>query len=199
MKKIKMGTDPICSAKHDEPVTAEWLLLGEKGELKNVLVYIKEGVTGNFPTPSEPVVIDQNGCIYKPHVIGVQVGQSIDILNNDGTLHNIHAKPKINRAFNKTQPKFKKKLTVFFDKVEIMIPLKCDVHPWMGAWIGVLDHPFFAVIGENGSFTISGLEAGTYTVEAWHERLGKQTATVTIKADESASTDFFFIPPKREK
>lgn len=199
MKKIKMGADPICSAKHSDAPTAEWLLLGENGELMNVFVYIKEGVTGNFPTPSEPVVIDQNGCLYKPHVIGVQTGQSIDILNSDGTLHNIHAKPKINREFNKAQPKFKKKLTVSFDKVEIMVPLKCDVHPWMGAWIGVLDHPFFAVTGENGSFTISGLEAGTYTVEAWHERLGKQTATVTIKADESASTDFIFTPPKRKK
>lgn len=199
MKKIKMGADPICSAKHTDTPTTEWLLSGENGELMNVFVYIKEGVTGDYPAPSEPVVIDQNGCIYKPHVLGARVGQSIEILNSDGTLHNIHAKPKINKEFNKAQPKFKKKLTVSFDKAEVMIPFKCDVHPWMSAWIGVLDHPFFTVTGENGSFTISGLEAGTYTVEAWHERLGKQTSTATIKTDETVNIDFTFTPPKRKK
>ena len=201
MKKLKMDAEPICSAKHLTPVTAEWLLAGENGELKNAFVYIKEGL-GNreYPVPEEPVVLDQNGCIYSPHVLGLQVGQNLEIRNSDGILHNIHAKPAVNKEFNRAQPKFKKKMIVTFDKPEIMLPVTCDVHPWMRGWIGVLNHPCFTVTDESGTFSIDGLDPGNYIVEVWHEKLGTKSAEVTVSDDKGAIVDFVLKrPPKKPK
>ena len=125
------------------------------------------------------------------------VGQKLDILNSDGTLHNIHALPKVNKEFNKAMPRSKKRMTVQFDKSEAPFKVKCDVHPWMGAFIGVFDHPYFAVTDDDGSYVISGLEPGDYVIEAWHERLGSQTANVTV--GDSAANFTFKKPEKKKK
>lgn len=202
MRPIRMGSDPICEMKHETPVTTEWLLAGEKGELKNVFVYVKSGLGDQtFPIPDTPVTIDQKGCVYHPHVLGVQAGQPIEILNSDGTLHNVHALPKEpgNDKFNEAMPAARKKITKVFEVPEVMIRIKCDVHPWMGAYVGVVNHPFYDVTSQDGTFEISNLPPGTYTVEAWHEKLPPQTATVTIKGDETVSVDFTLKRPERPK
>lgn len=195
MKPLNMNADQTCVALNSEEVRSEWLLVGDKGELKNVFVYVKEGIKEKYDPPAEHAVIDQKGCMYIPHVLGVQVGQEVDILNSDGTLHNVHSIPKVNREFNIAMPKFRKKLTTKFDQTEIMIPLKCDIHLWMGAWVGIMEHPFLSVIGEDGTFEISDVPDGTYTLEAWHERLGSQTAEVTITEGSVEITNFTFKKP----
>lgn len=203
MKPIRMAADPICDGKHTQgPARLEWLLAGPEGVLKNVFVYVEKGLEGKeFKTPETAVTIDQRGCIYVPHVSGVQVGQKIDILNSDGTLHNVHAMPKVkkNVAFNEAMPGARKKITKKFDEKEVMVRIKCDVHPWMGAFVGVLDHPFFAVTDNAGNFEIKGLPAGTYTLTAWHERLPAKSTTVTVKGDGDATADFVLKRPPKKK
>ena len=199
-RKIQMAADPICAAKHTATVRSEAVIVNENGTLKNVFVYVKKGLEGKtFETPTEPVVLDQNGCIYKPHVLGVQAGQPVKILNNDGTLHNIHPKPKVNEEFNLAMPKFLKKKIRTFEKAEVMIPVKCDVHPWMQSFIGVLDHPFYSVSGDEGGFEFKALGAGTYTIEAWHEICGSQTQEVSVKEGEETAVEFTFKLPARKK
>ena len=200
MKPLRMDADPVCVANNEVAPRKEWLILDENNGLKNVLVFVKESpsnsLTGDYSPPENPAVIDQNGCVYVPHVMGVMVGQKLDILNSDGTLHNIHALPKVNKEFNKAMPRSKKQMTVQFDKSEKPFKVKCDVHPWMGAFIGVFDHPYFAVTGDDGSYVISGLEPGDYTIEAWHEKLGSQTANVTVG---DSSANFTFKKPSKKK
>jgi len=201
MKPLRMDADPVCVANSDIKPRKEWLILDENNGVKNVLVFVKESKSGsladNYDTPKEAAVIDQKGCVYVPHVLGVMVGQQLDILNSDGTLHNIHALPKVNKEFNKAMPRSKKQMSVTFDKVEAPFKVKCDVHPWMGAFLGVFDHPYFAVTDDSGSFTISNLPPGKYVVEAWHEKLGSQTVDLTV--DESGATqNFTFTKPKKK-
>lgn len=203
MKPIKMAADPICDGQHaGGPARSEWLLAKDDGSLRNVFVYVEDGLNGKkFDIPSEPVVLDQIGCIYVPHVIGVQAGQNIEILNSDGTLHNVHSMPKNknNTAFNEAMPGARKKITKKFDDEEVMVRMKCDVHPWMGAYIGVMNHPYFAVTDENGNFTIKNLPAGEYTLKAWHERLPAKTATIKVGEDGETSVNFVMKrPPKKE-
>ena len=191
-EKIKMAADPVCLAQHKEPVLSEEVVVNNGG-LQNVVVYVKDGVTGkSFPAPTTPVVIDQVGCQYHPRVFGIQVGQPLEIRNSDSTLHNINAQPKLNKRFNIAQPTKGMKTTKSFDKVEAPVPFKCNVHPWMNAYAVVLNHPFFCVTGENGSFMLKGLPAGTYTLEAWHEKLGTQAVTVTVVDGETKSVSFSF-------
>ena len=197
-KALEMAADPLCAAKHTDPARSEAMVVNENGTLKNVFVYVKKGLEGKtFDTPAQPVILDQNGCLYVPHVIGVQTGQPIEILNSDGTLHNVHPRSKINREFNLAMPKFLKKKTAKFEKAEVMIPVKCDVHPWMQSYIGVLDHPFFSVTGDGGAFELKGLPAGTYTIEAWHEICGTQTQEVTVKEGAAQALDFTFALPEK--
>ncbi len=200
-KKIQMAADPVCAGKHTEaPARSEVVVVDDDGALHNVFVHVKTGLEGKkFDVPTEPVILDQRGCMYKPHVFGVRAGQPIKILNSDGTLHNIHPRPKVNTEFNIAMPKFLKQKVKTFDKAEMMIPVKCDVHPWMQSYIGVMDHPFFSVTGDGGTFALKDLPAGTYTIEAWHERLGSQTQEVTVKDGESAAVDFTFQIPKKKK
>ena len=199
MKALKMAADPICDGKHkDAPARMEWLVVGDNGELKNAFVWIKEGAD-NYPAPEEHAVLDQNGCIYSPHVLGVQVGQVVDILNTDGTLHNVHSLPKLNPQFNIAMPKFKKKKEVTFTKQEMMFPIKCDVHPWMKCYVAVVNHPFFDVTGEDGNFKISGLPAGKYTLEVWHEKLGTKSVSVTVADGATKTVDFTLTKPKKKK
>ena len=198
MKPLRLDADPICVANNEIAPKKEWLILDENKGVKNVLVFVTEGLNIDYSPPEEPVVIDQKGCIYSPHVLGIMAGQKLDILNNDGTLHNIHALPKVNKEFNKAQPRSKKKLSVKFEKPEAPFKVKCDVHPWMGAYIGVFDHPCFAVSGDDGTYIISDLKPGEYVIEAWHEKLGSQTANVTV-SDSAAHQNFTFKKPSKKK
>jgi plastocyanin len=188
---LRMDSDPSCAQQGGAP--NESVVVGADGALQNVFVYVKDGLGSlRFPVPSTAVVLDQKGCRYVPHVLGAQVGQAVEVLNSDPTLHNVHAVPTTNREFNTGQPIPGMKHTHRFTAREVMVPFKCDVHPWMHAYIGVLDHPFFAVTSADGSFDLQGLPPGTYTVEAWHERLGTQAHMVTIGSKESGSVTFSF-------
>ncbi|HVR28694.1 MAG TPA: carboxypeptidase regulatory-like domain-containing protein [Thermoanaerobaculia bacterium] len=189
--EIRMDADPVCAGLHSEPVHSQTRITGEGGELANVLVYVKTpGVSGR--APAEPLVLNQEGCIYKPHVAAMTVGQTLKVVNSDPTLHNVHAIPKVNAEFNQAQPFQGMELERKFDKTELAIPIKCDVHPWMQSYISVLPHPYFAVTGEDGSFTIQGVPAGTHEIEAWHETLGTQTGQVTVDAGGSADLSLTF-------
>ncbi len=180
-REIKMDADPICLSLHDEKVLPQTLVLGENKTMANVFVHIKDGIFDDkFSAPIEAVVISQEGCMYDPHVLGLMVGQPLKILNLDGTLYNVHAMSKVNPEFNLAMPKFRRETTKIFDKAEFMFPIKCDVHPWMSAWISVMDHPFFDVTGTDGRFVILDVPAGQFKVEAWHEKLGTQTEIVNV-------------------
>ena len=188
---IKMDADPVCLGLHTEPVETE-TIVADAGKLANVFVYVKEGVSGSYSPPDEAQLLNQEGCTYSPHVAGIMTGQKLVIRNSDSTLHNVHALPKNNQEFNQGQPFQGMELEKEFDTAEVMIRFKCDVHPWMGAYMGVLDHPFFAVSGADGSFEIDGLPAGDYVIEAWHETLGTQTQSVSVAADGAVDVTFDF-------
>lgn len=190
-QKIKMAADPVCLQQHKEAVTSQEVV-SSNGNLQYVLVYIKEGAQGGSPAPAQAVVLDQSGCMYQPHVFGIQVGQKLEIVNSDPTLHNINCQPKANKKFNIAQPAGSPKREKSFDQPEVGIPLKCNVHPWMVAYAGVFDHPYFAVSGQDGGFQIQGLPAGSYTVEAWHEKLGVQSQKVTVADGETKEISFSF-------
>lgn len=185
---IDMGEEPTCASKHSTPPTAE-TVVASGGKLGNVFVYIKEGLTGEHAAPSQPATINQDGCVYIPHVVGVQVGQELAIQNSDGLLHNIKAAPSANRPFNISQPN-NMTSTRTFSTAEIMIPVQCDVHGWMQMYIGVTTHPYFAVSSTDGSFTIANVPPGTYTVEAWHEKYGVQTQQVTVPPSGAGNVTF---------
>ena len=190
-----MDADPGCAKKHDGPVNSEALVLGEDNALANVFVWVKSGVPrGAWPVPSQPLVLDQRGCQYSPHVSGLMVGQTLKVLNSDQLLHNIHSLPKINSSFNRAMPAAVTEAEYSFSKEEVLFKIKCDVHPWMNAWVGVVSHPFFAVTGTDGGFSIDGLPAGDYVLEAWHEELGTQEMSVSIAADATADASFDFSP-----
>ncbi len=191
--KIAMDADPVCVGLHPKGAETQ-NIVGDPGKLANVFVYVKSGLSGSYPASSEPAVLDQIGCMYLPHVSGVQVGQKLTIRNSDPTLHNVHALPTVNAEFNKGQPFQNMTFDHKFDKPEVMVRFKCDVHPWMSSYMGVLDHPFFAVSKADGSYSIGGLPAGTYTVEAWHETLGTKTMEVTVEDDAVAAASFDFAP-----
>jgi plastocyanin len=192
-KALKMQADPVCASKHTGKVLSERVLVGEGGGMQNVFVYVSKGLEGKtFDVPAEPVVLDQKGCLYTPKVMGVMAGQKIKILNNDGTLHNVHPKPKVNKEFNLAMPKFMKMKEVSLDKPEVMIPVKCDVHPWMSGHIGVLSHPHYNVSDGAGSFALKGVPAGSYTITAWHEVFGTKSMDVTVAEGGSVSADFTY-------
>ena len=188
---VRMDSDPLCMP--EGPQTSEVLLVGPGNGLQNAFVYVKDGLGDRtFQAPKTPVVLDQKGCKYMPHVFGAQVGQPVIILNSDPTLHNVHAVPKANAEFNFGQALKGMKTTRLFDKAEVMVPFRCDVHGWMAAYGGVVPHPFFAVSRADGSFEIKGLPAGTYTIEVWHERLGTQTTKVTVDGKTGATANVAF-------
>jgi plastocyanin len=190
---IRMNADPVCVRENKGPQTQETFTVGDGGALGNVFVYVKDGLgSRTFTAPASPVTLDQKACRYHPHVFGVMAGQPIEILNSDPTLHNIHAVPKNNSEFNTAQPIQNMKTTHTFDQPEVMVPFKCDVHGWMNAYAGVMSHPYYAVTTDNGTFELERLPPGTYTVEAWHERLGAQTQSVTVGPKESKEVTFTF-------
>jgi plastocyanin len=189
---LRMDADPACAAKHSEAVRSEDLVVGAENALANVFVRVKWPGDAPLPPPAEPAVFDQNGCMYHPHVVGVQVGQDFKIKNSDGLLHNVHTLSVQNPSFNRAMPAAVKEVDHEFDKEEFMFRVKCDVHPWMNAFVTVSPHPFFAVTGADGAYEIAGLPAGTYELEAWHEKLGTQTASVTVGDGETVTQAFTF-------
>jgi hypothetical protein len=191
---IAMNADPVCAGLHSTPVDTNEIAVKD-GKLANVFVYVKSGLEGkSFPTPAEKKEVDQQGCLYSPRVQGLQTGQALMIKNTDATLHNVHALPTVNQEFNQAQPQGLPPFDKVFDKQEVMVKIKCDVHPWMAAYVGVLPHPYYAVSGEDGSYSIPNLPPGTYTIEAWHEKLGTQTQQVTVAASQTATAAFDFKP-----
>ena len=193
MPKIDMTEEPKCKAKYQGVPTEETVVVNPNGTLANVFVYVKSGLPASYtaPAPSGDVTLDQDGCRYHPHVLGILVGQKLAIKNSDGILHNIKAKGVKNRPFNISQPTNMVSERTF-TAPEVMVPLECNVHGWMHAWLAVLPHPFFGVSGADGSFTLKGLPPGTYTIEAWHEKYGTQTASVTVAGSETKTADFSF-------
>lgn len=200
LKPLAMSADPACAKKHTKPVADERLTLGSGNTMANVIVWVSKGLPSGktYPAPKTPVTLDQVGCQYKPHAQGIMVGQPYRILNSDGILHNVHSLPKVNPQFNKPMPPTLKETTTTFTKPEPIFQIKCDVHPWMIAYVGVFTHPFFAATGTDGKFTISGLDPGTYEITAWHEVLGTQTASVTVAATGSKTQDFKFGMPAKK-
>lgn len=191
-EQIKMDADAYCKGAHAEPVYTQEVVTNPNGTLQWVLVYVKEGVTGSYPPPTTPVTLDQRGCEYHPHTFGIQAGQPLKIVNSDGTLHNIHALPKVNTEFNIGQPFQKMETIKKFDKAEMPVRFKCDVHKWMGAYCGVFSHPFFATTNDQGTFEIKNLPPGNYVIEAWQEKYGAQTQNVTVSGTETKTVDFAF-------
>lgn len=191
--RLRMDADKVCARAHKETVFGEEVVLNKNGTLKNVLIYVKDGLAGKkFDPPKEKVVFDQIGCVYTPHVLGIMVGQELEVLNSDPTLHNVHSLSKLNTQFNQAMPMKGMKLKKKFDKVETF-KVKCEVHPWMNAYIGVFNHPYYAVTDDNGNFNIKGLPAGEYTIEAWQEKYGTQTMKVTVGAADKKTVDFKYV------
>jgi hypothetical protein len=186
--KVKVTADPKCAAMHKDGLEKQTIKV-TNGGLAEVLVYVKSGVNGSYPAPTEAALLDQKGCNYSPLVLAVQAGQSIKIRNSDDTLHNIHPRPTTNEEFNFGQPKQGSETEKKFDKPELSIPVGCDVHPWMRAYIHVLSNPFFAVTKEDGSYEIKGLPDGDYEVEALHAKLPPVSQKVSIKGGQAAKLD----------
>ncbi len=186
---LDVASDDDCLEAHPDGYQS-WPVRVTDGGLADVFVYVKSGISGRYPVPEEPAVLDQAGCRYLPYVLALQLGQVLRIRNLDDTLHNVHSLSKANPAFNIGQPKRGMESTRVFEKVENLIPMRCDVHPWMNAFISVVPHPFFAVSTELGRFEIEGLPSGEYEVEALHPKLPGQVAKVSVKGGESVCLDF---------
>lgn len=183
-------TETACRSVHDSPPKMGKVLVAD-GKLQNVFVYIASGLDGYaFAPPDTEVVVNQHGCIYEPLVVGVQVGQKLTFVNGDPVLHNIHTVPEENDGANFAMPSQGMRVSKTFDVPEIMVPTKCDVHPWMRAYIGVVDHPHFAVTGADGAFELKGVPPGDYTVGIWHEQYGVQSVKVTLPPSGEAAADF---------
>jgi len=192
---IQMSADPYCMHEDPNGATLENVVV-DNGGLENVFVYVKDGLGSYyFEVPTTPVKLDQKGCRYLPHVLGVRAGQPLAITNSDDTLHNVHAMSSANPEWNKGQPLKNMVDQKVFTAREVMVTFKCDVHNWMRAYAGVMDHPYFAVTHDGGTFELKHMPAGTYTVEAWHEKLGTQTQSVTIGDNESKEITFTFKAP----
>jgi plastocyanin len=191
--EIDMAQDPACSLSADANYSEQYVV--KDGKLQNVFVYVKDGLGSRiYPAPSTPVVLDQKGCRYAPHVIGVQVGQPVEFTNSDPTMHNIHttAETPVNPEVDISQPPKGGTTQRVFAKPELMVPVRCNNHPWMNAFINVSPSPFYAVSDENGHFEIHGLPPGNYTLVADHEELGQQTTQVTVGSKQTATADFAF-------
>jgi plastocyanin len=192
-KLIRMKQDPACEQESEAPVYSEEVVCNTEGALANVFVYIKDGLRQrHYAVPATPVILDQHRCRYVPRVFGLQAGQTLKILNSDRTLHNVHASAQQNKSFNLAMSAVQKERTRVFDKPEVMIPIRCNVHSWMIAYAGVLDHPFYSVTDTTGSYKLGTLPAGEYRVEAWHESFGTLAQNVKLTEAETQTMDFTF-------
>lgn len=189
---IKMNADPKCAKINEgKQILNDVVIVNPNKTLDNVFVYVKEGVKNPPAAPTEPVTFDQKGCMYKPEVVAVRVGQTLKILNSDNTMHNVHSLSKANPGFNNAMPTQGQVVEKKFAKPEAMIRVKCDVHTWMNAYINVMEHPYYAVTDETGAYTIKDLPDGEYTIEAVHGKLGAKTAKLKV-AGGAATQDFAF-------
>jgi plastocyanin len=191
---VKISADPYCAGQNPNDVAFENFVVHDGG-LDNVFVYVTDKFDYYFEVPTTPVKLDQQRCHYSPHVLGVRVGQTLSVSNSDETLHNVHALSQGNGEWTKSQPLKNMSNEKVFTAREVMVPFKCDVHNWMHAYVGVLDHPYFGVTRDGGKFELKNLPAGTYTVEAWHEKLGTQRQSVTIGEKQSTAITFTFKAP----
>jgi plastocyanin len=193
MPVIDMSSNPQCERQHHTPQKAETVVVNSNGTLRNVFVWIENGLPpARWTPPAESAKLDQIGCVYSPHVLGIMQGQQLEILNDDPVNHNVHAESQINPPWNESEPpraehKFKR-----FDSPEVLFPMTCSVHPWMRSYVAVSPHPFFAVTGGDGTFTLKGVPPGTYTIEAVHEKYGRKESKLTLAPDGSATLDFTY-------
>jgi plastocyanin len=193
MPVIDFSSNPQCERQHKTPQKAETVVVNSNKTLRNVFIWIKDGLPrARWTPPTETAKLDQLGCVYEPHVLGIMEGQELEILNDDPVNHNVHAESKVNAAWNESEApraehKFKR-----FDSEEILFPVTCSVHPWMRSYIGVSPHPYFAVTGSDGSFTLKNVPPGTYTIEAVHEKYGRKEGKVTLAPNGSATLDFSY-------
>lgn len=194
MKAISMAAEPSCAKEHSTPPTSEEVVTGDGGSLANVVVYVSSGLDAySFPPATTAAKIEQQGCQYHPHVVAMQVGQNIDVVNDDQTTHNIHPIPKDNREWNESQPPGAAPIEKSFARQEIAIPVKCNVHPWMKAYMAVLPNPYFQVTDKDGKFDLKNLPPGTYSLVAWHELYGaSDPQSVTIGPKETKNVTFTF-------
>jgi plastocyanin len=192
-KPIDMSASPACVQANPSPVTPPLIVIGDHGALANVVVFVKSGL-GNykFETPSAPAVLSQKNCMYEPHVMALMTGQPFEIQNNDPTMHNVHPMPKHNRQWSNSQPVGSAALKSTFSQPEYAMPILCNVHPWMRAFVFAFSHPYFAVTSKSGAFALNNLPPGTYTIEAWHEDYPAQEQTVTIGPKESKTISYTF-------
>lgn len=189
---IDMTQDPKCAQMHPNGGATEDIVADSSGGLENVIVYVSQGLgDAKFDPPQAPAEIEQKGCTYKPHVLAVRANQQLNVVNSDSTTHNIHPSPNNNRELNQTQPPGVP-FSMTFAREEIAIPVKCNIHPWMHSYIAVFKHPFFAVTGKDGSFEISNLPPGSYTITAWHEKLGTSFQKITVGESETKTIEFVF-------
>jgi len=192
-RPVDMSNDPACQQAHKGRVYDESEVVNPNGTLANVFVYVKTGLEGKaFEVPSTPVTIDQKGCWFTPRVIGIQVGQPLSVVNSDPVTHNIHPMAQINREWNHSQGAGDEPLSRKFLKPEVLIRVKCNIHSWMHAFIGVTENPYYAVTDDKGEFTIPNLPPGEYTLEAVHEKLGTQDQKITVTAKGAITADFAF-------
>jgi hypothetical protein len=192
-KVIDMSEEPACVEAHHGKAYDESLVVNKKGDLANAFIYIKSGLEGKtFEVPANPVTIDQSGCWFRPRVLGIQTGQVLKVVNSDPVTHNIHPMAQVNREWNHSQGAGDPPLARKFTKPEIMIRVKCNIHSWMHAFIGVLDHPYFAVSKDDGTFEITNLPPGTYTIAVWTETLGTQERQLTVPPQGKAEANFTF-------
>jgi hypothetical protein len=190
-KPIRMDADPKCAARHESPPLADDLVIGRKGGVRWAFVYVKRGLNDRrYEPPTFPVLLEQVGCMYRPHVFGIQAGQPLVVRNGDDLLHNIHFVTFANPEYGLAQATPGREDTIRFRSPEVMVRVKCDVHPWMSAWAGVLDHPFFAVTDEQGGYGIPGLPPGRYVVDVWHERLRGESREIDVSDAGQAEADF---------
>lgn len=192
-KPIDMAKEPACAKAYSTPATTQQLVTGPNGSLANVLVYVSEGAPDKkFDPPSTTITIEQKNCMYLPHVIGLEVNQKLRVVNSDSNSHNIHPLPKNNHEWNKSQPPGSPPFEEHFDQPEVVIPVKCNIHPWMRSYIAVLKNPYYAITGEDGSFTIKNLPPGTYTLSAWQESHTTQTQQITVAGNKPVTANFVF-------
>jgi len=197
-RRIRMDADPKCVAQQpDAPLNDAWVI-DREGRVRWAFVYVSHGINNLVPAkPLPPVLLDQVGCMYEPHVLGLRVGQALNITNSDSLLHNVHAQPFDNLEFNFGLPTRGGVQTVKFEQPEVMVRIGCDVHPWMRAWVGVLDHPYFCVTSDTGSYGIPNLPAGRYKIKVWHETYATVTRDVDVPPGGDIALDFTLQAMKR--
>ena len=195
---MRVAVDQTCMAAMGTEAKSDAILIGADGAIQNAFVYIKDTLADyTFDVPTAPVVLDQVGCRYAPRIFGVRVGQPVEMVNSDATLHNVHAMPMVNQEFNRGMPKQHSRMTQIFTAPEQMVRFKCDLHAWMNAYGGVMPHPFFAVTGADGAFSLKGIPPGKYDLAVWHEKLGNATQQIEITNSQTVSLNFTLSAQKK--